>query len=270
MNRQSQWLFEAPFVSESDRYTNPYTNPDYYSNSEWEAEWETPIRKQPTNPKDSRVDMEPLIVSGILPFREFFNDRIALFKVDLVAGQYLLLGLTNTAHEAATKLKKWMDNPVKFGLGDLKNALIPTPRNMGKVLKKAILGSYIEIVRANQAGDVAKVRGPLYRQYISGVVKVLTGRNTSLAPINAAQEYFFDLGQTRAKSLSTLQKYQLSLALLESYRINAGRRSDWGIDQPQQWNSEDYPRHWDNRVPERLNRGFINKLQVTKRLVDNY
>jgi hypothetical protein len=26
MNRTSQWLFETPFVSESDRYTNPYTN----------------------------------------------------------------------------------------------------------------------------------------------------------------------------------------------------------------------------------------------------
>jgi len=34
MNRQSQWLFEVPFVSESDRHTNPYTNPEYYSDSE--------------------------------------------------------------------------------------------------------------------------------------------------------------------------------------------------------------------------------------------
>jgi hypothetical protein len=36
MNRQSQWLFETPFVLESDRYTNPYNNPEYYTNSEWE------------------------------------------------------------------------------------------------------------------------------------------------------------------------------------------------------------------------------------------
>jgi hypothetical protein len=34
MNRQSQWLFEAPFTPESDRYTNPYFNPEYYSDSE--------------------------------------------------------------------------------------------------------------------------------------------------------------------------------------------------------------------------------------------
>jgi hypothetical protein len=40
MNRQSQWLFEAPFASETDHHTNPYTNSEYYRNSEWEAEWE--------------------------------------------------------------------------------------------------------------------------------------------------------------------------------------------------------------------------------------
>ena len=34
MNRQSQWLFEAPFTPESDRDTNPYFNPEYYSDSE--------------------------------------------------------------------------------------------------------------------------------------------------------------------------------------------------------------------------------------------
>jgi hypothetical protein len=41
MNQKSQWLFEAPLVSERDRY-NPYTNPEYYSNSKWEADWEDP------------------------------------------------------------------------------------------------------------------------------------------------------------------------------------------------------------------------------------
>lgn len=40
MNRQSQYLFEAPFVTERNRYTNLYTNPEDYSNSEWESKWE--------------------------------------------------------------------------------------------------------------------------------------------------------------------------------------------------------------------------------------
>lgn len=37
MNGRTQWLFEVPFVSEAKLYTNPYTNPEYYTNSEWES-----------------------------------------------------------------------------------------------------------------------------------------------------------------------------------------------------------------------------------------
>jgi Lysine-specific metallo-endopeptidase len=37
MNKQNQWLFEAPLVSERNRYTNLHSNPEYYSNSEWET-----------------------------------------------------------------------------------------------------------------------------------------------------------------------------------------------------------------------------------------
>jgi hypothetical protein len=38
MNRQSQWLFEAPPVSEATYYTNPHANPEYY-NPELEFEF---------------------------------------------------------------------------------------------------------------------------------------------------------------------------------------------------------------------------------------
>lgn len=47
MNRQSQWLFEAPVASEATLHTNP----EYYSDSEWAAEWETPIRQKTTDSK---------------------------------------------------------------------------------------------------------------------------------------------------------------------------------------------------------------------------
>lgn len=36
MNKQSQWLFEAPFPSEATYYSNPYPNPEYNSSSELE------------------------------------------------------------------------------------------------------------------------------------------------------------------------------------------------------------------------------------------
>lgn len=34
MNRQTQWLFEAPFASNTTQYTTPYATPEYFSNSE--------------------------------------------------------------------------------------------------------------------------------------------------------------------------------------------------------------------------------------------
>jgi hypothetical protein len=49
MNRQSQWLFEAPPVLEATHYTNPYANPEYY-NPELEDEWETEWELQEANP----------------------------------------------------------------------------------------------------------------------------------------------------------------------------------------------------------------------------
>lgn len=59
MNRQSQRLFEAPFVSESDRYTNPYINPEYYSNSEWAADWESfkPLLLEIANPTPKNLKL---------------------------------------------------------------------------------------------------------------------------------------------------------------------------------------------------------------------
>jgi hypothetical protein len=41
MNRQSKWLFEAPFTPASDR-DNLYNNLKYYNNSKWKADWEAP------------------------------------------------------------------------------------------------------------------------------------------------------------------------------------------------------------------------------------
>jgi hypothetical protein len=88
MNKQNQWLFEAPFVLEREHYTNLYANSEYYSNSEWEAEWETPI------PKPAKSCQEIWTVWGfsansatLLPFQKRHIKDIAkhlfnLFKRD--------------------------------------------------------------------------------------------------------------------------------------------------------------------------------------------
>jgi hypothetical protein len=67
MNRQSQWLFEIPFVSEGNRYTNP----EYYSNSEWETDWEGP------RPLCPGAEMTVSINRRLsVPFKRNFNDYL--------------------------------------------------------------------------------------------------------------------------------------------------------------------------------------------------
>jgi outer membrane protein OmpA-like peptidoglycan-associated protein len=66
MNRQSPWLFEAPITSEATLYTNPYSNPEYYSNSEWEAERES----------------KPPLCPGISKFTHIARTLKVLFKED--------------------------------------------------------------------------------------------------------------------------------------------------------------------------------------------
>jgi hypothetical protein len=42
MSRQTEWLFEFPMAAETTQYASPYTSPEYFSNPEWESEWELP------------------------------------------------------------------------------------------------------------------------------------------------------------------------------------------------------------------------------------
>jgi outer membrane protein OmpA-like peptidoglycan-associated protein len=53
MSRQSQWLFEAPLVLGSDRYTNQ----EYYSDSEWEAEGKTIGQQQGPSSQSKRITL---------------------------------------------------------------------------------------------------------------------------------------------------------------------------------------------------------------------
>jgi pimeloyl-ACP methyl ester carboxylesterase len=61
MNRQSQWLFETPSVSELASNSNL----KYYSNTEWQTEWEL----QESNPTGRGTTIPVIIVPGIMGTR---------------------------------------------------------------------------------------------------------------------------------------------------------------------------------------------------------
>jgi len=57
MSRQSQWLFEAPFVLESDHHTNLYANQEYYGYPQLESEWEIAGQQQGASSESKRITL---------------------------------------------------------------------------------------------------------------------------------------------------------------------------------------------------------------------
>lgn len=92
MNRQSQWLFEAPFVLESDRYTNPYTNPEYYGNPEWEGRGGVFIPCELTDAGLSRFkgssDQVTYKVSFHVEFRSFYREVERVISTSIPSPPY--------------------------------------------------------------------------------------------------------------------------------------------------------------------------------------
>jgi hypothetical protein len=86
MNRQSQWLFEAPLVAERDRETNLYSNPEDYSNSEWE--WESKAIPRPAAVQPTERSCNERGIPGRIPVRGLTISKVKCTK----AGAF---GVTN-------------------------------------------------------------------------------------------------------------------------------------------------------------------------------
>jgi|GEM_PF-2080524 len=133
MNKRSQWLFEAPIVLGSDR--DRYINPEYYSNSEWESEWEISSLVIPTQQMPKRPPMQhrPYLSAPLFPAKPAGSTGspsplpILLFppkpadplRVDPKMEQALKKAIANL--EKARKLKPGTF-PVRFTLVDVTNA----------------------------------------------------------------------------------------------------------------------------------------------------
>jgi hypothetical protein len=77
-----------------------------------------------------------------------------------------------------------------------------------------IIGSFIEIAIANQAGPVTRVRSHMYVCYVGGVINELV-HETSIKLTRAGDSVMYDLGAKQARRISPEQRYNLQLALME-------------------------------------------------------
>jgi hypothetical protein len=149
MNRTSQWLFEAPVAPESNRYTNPYFNPEYYNDSEVfkprqperkpsqsKPRKAVPTKPQPKVPEDRLVEIY-IYWDLQVPFKK----DLAAFRqeVEKAIGRHVapaekknitsLLGqLTNNLKNLETIQKKY-SNSVESALVKVKAALRFTKNN---------------------------------------------------------------------------------------------------------------------------------------------
>jgi hypothetical protein len=99
MNRTSQWLFEAPFISERDHDTNPYNNPEYYTNSEWESP------PPPPCPGISKPIRRERILK--VPFKKDFEDFLR--GVERAVGRWTVFR-SDRGQRVRRLLKPWIEN----------------------------------------------------------------------------------------------------------------------------------------------------------------
>lgn len=120
-----------------------------------------------------------------------------------------------------------------------------------------ILGSFIEILIANEAGHVSRVRSHMYACYAAGVVDALVlGSPTKLE--RPGDKVFYDLGKKRVGMIKTENKYNVQLAMMEY--VMRQPLGEWQLN-PMFVGSPPFPsayiRYWS---PEMLKRALVLKL----------
>ncbi len=81
-------------------------------------------------------------------------------------------------------------------------------------LASVIIGSFVEIAIANQAGPVTRVRSHMYVCYVSGVMKELVN-SSAVKLTRPGDDVFYKLGRKRGGHIIAKRRYDLQLALME-------------------------------------------------------
>lgn len=114
-----------------------------------------------------------------------------------------------------------------------------------------ILGSMIDIVIANQAGAVSKVRSHMYACFVGGFMREIVNAS-DVKPQRPGDNVFYDYGKQRAQRLAPNARYYIQLALMHHGLTHP--RPGWGLhamfeDRPPVF-PDDYIRHWSESFVE--------------------
>jgi hypothetical protein len=132
-------------------------------------------------------------------------------------------------------------------------------------LGSVILGSFLEIGIANDAGRVAKARARLYAFYVSGLFSKLIGQRRE-KPATKAEQEMLKLGAADGAALTPCGKYQVQLAILH-YAGTHNITNQWSFQNhfDQGWvYPTDYQRNWS---PSMLARSLVWQFGKLKYLI---
>lgn len=138
-------------------------------------------------------------------------------KDDIAVGRQLVdMMLRNTHRE----IVEWKPNPLDFDLAkELKDKIFSPggPKFGFGDLLEGVLKTFRESDPANQA--VRRIREDIHSAFAAGVADVFfPGRRTTMAGRSGYARIFYEKGQSYARRLTPVQRYQLCLALAENAR----------------------------------------------------
>ena len=167
---------------------------------------------------------------------------------------------TQKAIELGDKVKgRVIDNNAVAALADLVEIGLSLSKFAGPFAPFAsiIIGSFIEILNANQAGHVSRVRSHMYACYAAGFVDGLIYESTTKLD-RPGDEVFYKLGQKRASKFGAEPKYNVQLAMMEY--VMRQPLGEWNLN-PMFTGAPPFPsayiRYWS---PDMLKRAIMLKL----------
>jgi len=161
------------------------------------------------------------------PKNSFLDQRWGNIRQDIAAGNTIADRIIINPRDAAKDLASLPENPLsmEMDLSDAKDLFKQAYRSPASgilQLMKVPFSGFIETAISNKAGEVAKARARYYSAYAAGVASVLDPSQRATPPTDEWEREFYDFGTRAVDQLSSLEKYQLSVALVEKNRT-------WGI-----------------------------------------
>lgn len=134
-------------------------------------------------------------------------------------------------------------------------------------LGKMAVGSWFQAVLNNDAGHVVRVRMYAYAWFTEGFLQEIVPSYLAPRPNSPFEQRHFENGRNAGYGLSSLQKYQVKLALMYYASENASGYGGWAFPKSQEWKyPTSYRLYWDD--PRILARGLADQLFRHKYSVD--